>query len=137
MKKASLIFLLAIAVFLISGCGSSEPVPITALSEIVGTWKGASQVMAMRILPDGLVLNELTLARIDECDCEEFNFAFEGGQLIVSGHEFWCGEEDGLYEVQLLPSGNLTFILVNDECSDRIGHLLARGEENEWTRFDE
>ena len=33
-------------------------------------------------------------------------------------------------------TGNLTFIMVNDECSDRIGHLLARGEENEWTRVE-
>ncbi len=136
MIRTRLNFLFAFAILVLSGCGSNDPVPVTELSEIVGSWKGAGQVIAMKILPDGSFLQALTLSEIEEGEYEELDFVFEDGQIIVVGLESYCGEEDGVYEAQLLSSGNLEFIVVDDDCTHRIGHLLAESVENEWARVE-
>lgn len=136
MKKASLLFLLSIAIIILSGCGSQDPVPITAVSEITGNWKGTGQIMAMKIFPDGSVLQATLMAKIDSGEFEELGFIFEGNQITVTGLESYCEAEVGLYQAQLLPSGNLVFIVVNDDCEHRGHHLLALGDKNEWTRVE-
>ena len=114
-RKNASFFFFAIVIFLLSGCGSSAPVPISHLSEIVGTWKTDPPGTAIRILPDGTILGGFTVDTIGESSHGEHKIFFEEGLMILSGPSN-CREIMGSYEVQMLPSGNLKFSLVEDEC---------------------
>ena len=127
-----------LAAILLSGCGSPAPVPVTEIDEIVGTWKSEPLGMAIEILPDGSVPFAVTAGMIER-GSYEYMFSFDGGQLTVSGSP-GCGDASGSYEVQLLPSGNLDFAVVEDECLIRANGLAGQQVESpkevEWIKVD-
>ncbi len=136
-------FLLTIALFLLAGCGSSAPAPVTEIGEIVGTWKSDPPALAIRILPDGSVPAGVTAATIGDIFSSgswEYVFSFEEGILTI-GNYLGCDESViGTYEVFLLPNGNLDFNVVEDECEGRVNAFMGRRQgtviDAEWIKVD-
>jgi hypothetical protein len=139
MKKHYLIVVAIVALFL-SGCGPSTPEPVTDLSQIVGTWKAIRPGLAMIIMPDGTVRQALTVIRINEGEYEEFNILFTDNILEITGLPRYCGEIIGSYAVKTVPSGNLVFTVLQDDCAHRLDHFQAeagqKGEDLEWARVE-
>lgn len=139
MSKQIIIIILSVFT-LISGCNPSTIKAVSEVGEIVGSWKSVRPGLAMVIKSDGAVLQELTLTRIKNGEYEEFNVFFEDGLAVVTGLPEYCGEAIGSYEAKILPSGNLVFSVLTDECNHRIDHFQAAGGQNgedlEWVKFE-
>ena len=58
----------------------------------------------------------------------------EGTELHFK--DFFCGSDDGIYEVRLRPGENQTqvlqFLLIQEECKARSNRILNRGESWQW-----
>jgi len=126
---------IAIAVFLLAGCGSAgegpaEPGPITSVGAIVGTWhrtSGAQWYAAFN--EDGTVNFAETLEIVaDDRGHHKNKYRFEGTQLIIEGRHH-CADESqliGMYEVHLLENGNLKFLAIEEDCAGRETALAGR-----------
>lgn len=144
MIKGYILSLSAIALFMLTGCASSAPVPVSALSEIVGTWKSDPPALAIRILPDGSVPAGVTVGKIDENAASQtsnwnYVFSFEEDHLIISNY-YGCFETIGSYDVQLLSNGNLEFTVVEDDCALRVNAFMGQRVEPvrdvEWIKVE-
>lgn len=107
---------------------TSTPTPefplATSIEDILGTWFGSGEhTLYHRFTPDGTCLVAVSKRRLESepnvvCTC-----SFEGAQMTMA-----CSEADGLpscpgngvYEVQLLPNGNIKFVKVEDSCAKRV-----------------
>lgn len=143
MNYAKKTFLLTIALFLLAGCGSSSPVPITELSDIVGTWKSDPHTLVIRILPDGTVLSDTTVVNINEGARWEYSFSFVEGQLLMGDNYATyagCQGESGTYDVQLHSNGNLEFNVAEDDCIFRVAAFMGQQVEPvfdiEWIKVE-
>jgi len=137
MKRESL-FIFALAVLLLSGCGPSAPVPVTEINQIVGTWRSDPPGTAIRINPDGSVLQALTVGTLDGGEYEELSLVFEEGFAIISGHPHGACEtgSTGSYMLQILTSGNLEVAVLDDGCAHRIEHLLDQEVAEDFIRVE-
>lgn len=138
MNKFIIFYILA-ATMILSGCAPSAPVQITELSEIVGLWKTDPPFGVFQIASDGTTKSAVTVTGLNAGDYHVSSFSFENGIFIVRG--FVCRDDQpGSYEVNMLPSGNLEFSLLSDECSDRPNIFIGQSVEPvihvEWVRVE-
>ena len=128
---------LALAILVLSGCGSSDPVPVTEIGEIEGYWRTDPPGSALKIRSGGTILQGLTVGKINEGEYTELVVVFEDGLTIISGNTtHTVCETTGSYRLQILSSGNLEFGVVDDECSDRIEHFLNQETVKEYIRVE-
>lgn len=126
------VFLLVIAVF-VAGCGSTTPRAVTDIDEIVGTWKSVPPALTIRVKPDGIVQSGVSITRIEENAASgnktwESIFSFEAGHLNIANF-IDCHDSVGLYDVQLLPNGNMQFTVVDDDCIIRVSAFMGQRVE--------
>lgn len=144
--KNSFMIVLAFAIFILVGCGSSDSEKADSIEDTVGTWRrvrvdGASGGEGYcRLFEDGTYHCDSNLERVSgNSPAFMGEHWFEGTQLfdqMTEGAPPLCTEV-GVYEVHLQPNGNLKYELVEDECRDRITAVVGRGAEEgliEWER---
>lgn len=112
----------------------AEPVLVTSLEDIVGTWegiKGGGGSIQIEGDGDWTRICCAGLRRIAEV-------RFEGKRFFITetASEVGMGEicvPTGIYEIQLLEDGNLKFVAIEDECEKRRNALQgAAGINVEW-----
>jgi hypothetical protein len=106
---------------------------VTTPEELSGVWgysRGGLGARYYQFTQDGTFSNaaSLTRERLEDTPAVKGEFWFEGSQLHLNVIEFLatgepCVGEIGVYEAQLLENGNLRFIVIDDDCSWRIGDL--------------
>lgn len=146
MRKNVFIVLLVIVVFVLVGCGASEPEKADSVDDIVGTWRrvrvgsDSAATDICKYSDDGTYICNFSLEEINQNEGWKGNFWFEGTQYFdqttdaPGGSPSLCAEV-GIYEIQLLDNGSLKYVLVEDECRDRISSAAGRGVEEgliEW-----
>lgn len=143
MRKKVFIALLAIVVFILVGCGASEPEKADSIDDVVGTWRrirvgsDSAATDVCKFSDDGTYICAFSLEEIDQNEGWKGNIWFEGTQFFDQTNDAptdLCTEV-GIYEVQLLDSGNLKYVLVEDACRDRFSAAAGRGVEEgliEW-----
>ncbi len=123
--------LIAIVLILLAGCGASGPKLASSVEDIAGTWHSTISSAEAQFNEDGAVL-----FRKGDTPFVAIEFRFEGTRLFFkdpSGHQcVLLGAEIGIYEVELLESGNLKFTVIEDECLIRVNYLAGRLIEAEW-----
>ncbi len=143
---------IAVALLLLTGSAirAQEPAFATNLKDVVGSWRTvvspAPREHFLQFKEDGTYRIAHAPEELEHVPGHVGEFWFEGTQLFIkrtaSGEcEKWIQDPDtgrmnpvpqtGAYEVQLLASGNLRFIEVEDGCFSR-NHF--RAEEYEAAR---
>ena len=130
---------IAIAMFLIAGCGERGPKLVSGAEDIAGAWHRTSGFpWYIAFHEDGTMNAEGALEPVVEGrGHDERNFRLEGTQLILEGSHH-CEEEGqqiGIYEVHLLENGNLQFVAIEDECAGQGSELAGLSDEGitwEW-----
>jgi hypothetical protein len=102
---------------------TSMPVMITTFDDIVGLWTRTKQghEWRLQIQEDGSVSDWVGVR-----NWYAVNFRFEEGLLYVNYVQDIVCTDIGTYEVTGVPSGYLTFTLVEDECA------ALRGLRGKW-----
>ena len=113
----------AISLFLMSGCTSSDPILATSADDIIGIFASTGGATYARFDEDGtfrlgpslmLVTNEPPITPPGE-------YWFEGEQLhLKPDDDPICDNITAVYEVQPLDSGNLRFVANDDACDHRM-----------------
>ena len=128
---------IAIAMFLIAGCGTAgegppEPGPITSVGAIVGTWQRTSgDSHYIQFFEDGKRNGSSTLENVEDQPIVTDKFWFEGGQLFLEATSLGVCDLNivGIYEVELLENGNIQFVAIEDECAIRATSLYGRPDD--------
>jgi hypothetical protein len=106
-------------------------------SDIVGTWHALSgrpgdPGLYHQFNEDGTCLVALILERLPAEPDVRCEFRFEDTQFVYTEIEAIglppCGGEPAFYEVQLLASGNLKFVRIEDACAPRAGATAVEHE---------
>ena len=100
------------------------PVLATSAEQIVGTWLGIkADGMYERFNLDGTSQVAVSLDTLADKPDTEMTFRFEGTRFIYTEVKATglpsCGSTPGIYEVQLLPNGNIKFVRIQDACGPR------------------
>jgi len=100
------------------------PVLATSAAQIVGTWVGLkADGMYQRFNLDGTNQTAASLENLATKPDSESTFRFEGTQFILTEVKATglppCAAKTGIYEVQLLPNGNIKLVKVQDACVGR------------------
>ena len=124
--KSLFVILTIIGLFLLTGCTASDapsgPRPVTDAKDILGTWdiSGEGHVQYNE---DGTFRYAKLRESLEKGPLVVGEFWFDEGQYFekeIDVHsEPPCGSAVGIYEVQLLENGNLSFTVVEDECEAR------------------
>ncbi len=132
MKKL-IIALLVIGGIVLVGCSTADVEKADSIEDIVGTWKrvGGSSGSYCRYLAEGTFVCDQDLERVNNnTGGFEGKYRFEGTQYF---DEIPMCQEDGIYEILLLESGNLKYVLIEDECEARVLGTTGVGSiEIEW-----
>ena len=143
MKKA-IPFVIALGAAVLVGCGgeteaTAEPELAASLEDIVGTWDGIKGGGGfIQIEGDGAWLHAGDLDGLEDRQGVTGEIRFGEMQFIITetAVDFGAGEicvDSGIYEVQLLESGNLKFVVIDDECERRANALQgAEGIDVEY-----
>ena len=123
---------IAIALFLIAGCAASGPKLASSAEDIAGTWHSTIASVELRLNADGT-----SRVQFGDGSANTGEFRFEGTRLYLKplGGSNECvemGAETGIYEVELLESGNLKFTVIEDDCLSRVNTIAGRLIEAEW-----
>lgn len=97
----------------------------TSIEDLVGTWHAEGFRVYLRFTEDGTVHYARALESLDAEPYATAQIRFEGTQMFmkevaVSGVPS-CGEAEVVYEVQLLSSGNIQIVEIDDPCRPRAG----------------
>jgi hypothetical protein len=118
------------ALFLLTGCGARGSKLASSFDDIAGAWRSNSGGEEYHFKEDG------TFSYQKESSEHPGEFWFEGTQLFMKDLTGFCtqlvGVETGIYEVELLGSGNLKFTAIEDECPGRAGGYEGSSKEKEW-----
>ena len=136
--KRVIYILLAIGVFLLTGCGPRGPKLATSAEDIVGTWQQVGGTPRyLQFFEDGTLHVADSLFLLDDQPFVEVEFRFEGTQLIME-ETFpltFCQENPtSIFEVHLLENGNLQFVAVEDKCGGASAALVGVSAVVEITR---
>ncbi len=137
MAQRLLLALLMIGALAPVACGG--PDKVDSEEDIVGTWQrvGGGAESYCQYGEDGAYLCAESLGELGRNEGFQGEYWFEDGRYYdLITQESNCPEA-GIYEIELLSSGNLKFILIEDECRDRVSGAVGRGIEEgkiEWQR---
>ena len=97
---------------------------VTSADEIPGTWARAG-VFYIRFDSDGTFRQAHALDQLESQPYAILSYQFEGTEMVtvevsVSGVPS-CGKKIGRYEIQLLESGNIQIVAIEDQCPPRAG----------------
>lgn len=114
-------------IVIVSACAQNPATPelITDMADLNGTWQPIPPASVWReYREDGTFRMAETQDSLEETPLVTGEYWFEGSVLHfkeVSGEPEWaCGAEDiGQYEVQILESGEIKYVMVEDECGGR------------------
>ena len=126
---------IAIAMFLLAGCGASGPKLASSAEDIAGLWYSASGgPHYILYLEDGTMHGSTNPDLIEDRPETEEDFRFEGTKLFSEERQGGFCEENptSIYEVELLENGNLKFTAIEDECARRVSGLEGVNGEEEW-----
>ena len=122
---------IAIALFLLAGCVASGPKLASSAEDIVGTWQSTIHRGEVQLNEDGTWRSQDPDGGVDTGE-----FWFEGTRYFdKASPRSGCtliGAQIGIYEVELLESGNLKWILIEDECLTRVNYFAGRLIEVEF-----
>ena len=122
---------IAIAMFLIVGCGARGPKLASSAEDVAGTWKTTIGATEYQFNGDGTFVSTGGCCGIDKGE-----YRFEGTRLFLeSATSNRCDsvvDALGTYEVELLENGNLKFTAIEDECLTRAGLFQGRTIAAEW-----
>ncbi len=122
---------IAIAMFLLAGCAASGPKLASSAEDIVGTWQSTIHSEEVQLNEDGTWRSQSP-----DGGFATGEFRFEGTRYFDKaspGSECTLiGAQIGIYEVELLESGNLKWILIEDECLTRVNYFAGRLIEAEF-----
>ena len=98
----------------------------TSIQDIVGTWHVAN-TKYLRFYEDGTAHQARSQEALDDQPYAINEVSFEGTrmslkEIAVSGVGS-CGDAVGIYEVQLLSSGKIKLVRIEDSCSGRAGDI--------------
>ena len=135
MKAFLKVLVFIAAVLLVPACGpgatptptpTPAPTPVLAAKadDIVGTWVGiGADALYERFNADGTLQVAKSLKNLADKPDARMTFRFEGTRLILTEVEAIglpsCDAKTAVYEVQLLPDGNMKFVAIDDKCSPR------------------
>jgi hypothetical protein len=148
--KRMVYVLIAVCLFTLSACSGAGPSgePVTAAEDVVGVWSRTERWTVVQPIPEMYMQvradGTMGFSRVPGSDYEwmSLDFAFEGTRFSVTEtalrgfvsnqpQEMSCagavGAPTGVYEVQLLESGNLKFANAQDNCQIR-REILAMAE---------
>jgi len=141
MKKLGLLLVFTVALlviggFILVGCGTSGPELADCPMDIVGTWKrvGGSQTSYCQVFNDGTWICADTLEEIDRKEGFQGQYWFEGTRYFEQDSR--CPEA-GVYEIHMQPGGYLKYVMIEDECEDRVLNIAGGGPADvliEWER---
>ena len=102
----------------------------TSAGEFLGTWVSGNYYI--RFDKDGTFRMAHALDRLDSRPYAISSYQFEGTKMVttdikVSGVPS-CGKKIGSYEIQLLKSGNIQIVAVQDQCAGRAGDITREYE---------
>jgi hypothetical protein len=133
---------IAIAMFLIAGCGARGPKLASSAEDIAGTtwFSNFGGPLYIQFFEDGTMRGSSNRELVEDHPQAITKFWFEGTQLFFEAtHQGGCDEDApdavGIYEVHLLENGNLRFVASEDECAGRATRFqgLVDGEiTSEW-----
>jgi hypothetical protein len=110
-----------------------QPGPISSLEEIAGTYfrHGVGEPMYFLFLEDGTVQISSNTDLIVDHPMGVLTTTFDGTKVFITNirFRFRCARPDlgGIYEIHVMPSGNLQFLAVDeDTCLGRSGMLLGK-----------
>jgi hypothetical protein len=145
--KRMVYVLIAVCLFGLSACGGAGPPgePVTKAEDVLGVWRRTKRLaqwergiymqlradgtMGFSMVPDKWDYEWMSLDfAFDGTQCSVTETAFRGGGRHVVSCATGIGAPSGVYEIQLLASGNLKFANAQDNCYWR--HKLFT--EAEW-----
>jgi hypothetical protein len=98
----------------------------TSAEEIFGTWWHAGTYHYIRFDKDGTYREATALDKLDSQPYAIGSYQFKGTKMVIiviTEGSFAgipsCGKEIGSYEIQLLESGNILIVAINDQCWPR------------------
>jgi hypothetical protein len=132
MNKRYILLIIVTLIMMVSACAQNpatteekSPEPITDMSGLNGIWQPIPPATAWReYRDDGTFRIAGTRDNLEKAPFVTGEYWFEGSVLYfkeVSAEPEWeCGGEIiGQYEVQVLESGEMKFVKVEDGCSER------------------
>jgi len=112
-----------------------KPTPVLATSpdDILGTWLGLGRDgLYNKFNEDGTLWVAQIRDLIETNPSAVLTYRFDGTRLIITEVNVRnlpsCGPDEGIYEVQLLPGGNIKFVKIKDPCGPR-GRSIALEHE--------
>ena len=143
--KNALGILVCIALLLLASCGEPEATATPAVSvisnaeELVGVWHRTTRTgfggeVYRQYTADGTYRMGSSLEELEAQPRVEGEFWFEGDQIVMRdvtalpGYDVCIqAGQVGRYTVERLANGHIRFVVVEDDCSDRVG-MLGTGE---------
>ncbi|MGD0920043.1 MAG: hypothetical protein ABSB22_26700 [Thermodesulfobacteriota bacterium] len=99
----------------------------TSAEEIFGTWVAGSSHY-LRFDQDGTFRGANTLDQLNSLPYSINSYQFNGTKMVIT--EVWgaipantCGEKIASYEIQLLESGNIRIVVIEDQCQRRAANI--------------
>jgi hypothetical protein len=135
-------FTLAILTWMLSACSPAQTpttLPASALTptlvlatapkDIVGKWKSMDGVWSWQFDQDGNCRGSASVDRLTDNPMAECIYRFEGTHFILTivRAEVPCpdGNTPAIYEVQKLANGGLRFLLIADDCPQRVKKVFT------------
>jgi hypothetical protein len=128
--------LVCIVLLLLSSCGAAEsPATINSAEELVGVWHRTTRTgfggeVYRQYTADGTYWMGSSLEELEAQPRVEGEFWFEGEQFVMREVAALPGYDAclqagqvGRYTVERLANGHIRFVVVEDDCSDRVGWL--------------
>lgn len=139
---------IGIGLVLLLGCAAptpSGPTLASKIEDLVGVWH-RTELAAVEVYIEFKEDGTCRFATVPDSELELHplmggEFWFEGTQLhwkVFDAVGTWraCLAEDrqvGIYQVELLPNGNLKFVKIEDKCGDRFWVLVEKFKKpTEW-----
>ncbi len=118
--------LMAVGLLVMAACGTGGE-PITSFEDIAGTYQllrpGGQVQMYIQFFEDGTIHYSSTRDLVEENPFAIVETRFEGTEVSLKAVKSACGGEgDATFEIHLLESGNLQFVLIEHKshtCAQR------------------
>ena len=117
-----------------------EPGPVSDFEDIAGTYlrQTPGDPQFLHFFEDGSFHGSNNVDLVVDRPAWIFETRFEGTNVLVTSTDQRCGDDpDAIYEIQLLESGNLQLVAIEDPCPPRSGFfqgasLRITGQAAEW-----
>jgi hypothetical protein len=127
-------------IFLVSSCQESqvappitdsEPVNQICLDELMGIWKSSGDAILLRFNDNSTYQEASSRTQLDTVPYEHGIYALDGTKLTLTpaDNSNECAGEIGTYSLAVLPSGEIRFTIIEDNCMVRSPIFLAPYEK--------